>query len=253
LNLKLWITNHPRDYDLGVFLAALLTQEPPKPTRLYLRSFQFPQQPTRDLLRDISRVHQPGPRPRPYPAREPFKTLELNCIDLYDRGFRLYPWININELTSLKLINCARIQPLLLEYAQLLHRSTTPPFRTFHVKHSVSDPGTVANPMFAIENVLRAAEGLKNILVSSSHDTLPAQNCITKHGKSFRMLLVYTEGRRSYSAAQTTAILQACPLLGLLAIRLPRLMLGSDDSWEQHWTLGHGVGNTKRIRDIIVS
>jgi hypothetical protein len=99
----------------------------------------------------------------------PLEVLELNDIDLYDRGFQLYPWININELTSLKLINCARIQPLLMDYAQLLQNSgTAPQLQILQVKHSVSDPGIDIDPMFAIESVLRAAEGLQDIFVFSN-------------------------------------------------------------------------------------
>jgi hypothetical protein len=105
------ISHKQRDYRIGVFFAAMLTQEAPKLAKLsltYLRLSQFVI--ACDVLTDTSQVHQPGPRPRPWP-RYPSTRLsapQLIDINLFDRSFKLYPWIDINELTSLKLINCTR-------------------------------------------------------------------------------------------------------------------------------------------------
>jgi hypothetical protein len=206
-----------------------------------------------DIISDISRVHQRGTRLRKYPKPVQLSTLRLDSINFCDRNFGLYLWINIDELTSLKLIDCARIEPFLWGYAQLLQSSTTTSLRVLHVKHSVAIPSMVADPMPAIEVVLRAAKELEEIFISAMHNTLPAEDCITKHGKSLRMLLVNIGERQYYSRPQTVAILNACPALEQLGIRLPRFYLASGDNWKRHWTLRERLGITRTIRGIVVS
>jgi hypothetical protein len=251
--LNLCITNEPGDHSTNIFLAAMLTQEAPRLTQLSLSFIRTSPHPVFDIISDISRVHQRGPWPRRYPKPVQLSTLELDSINLCDRNFGLYPWININELTSLKLSDCARIEPFLWGCAQLLQNSTTTPLRVLHVKHSVAIPSMVADPMPAIEAVLRAAKELEEIFISANHNTLPAKDCITKHGKSLRILLVNIGERQNYSRPQTVATLNACPALEQLGIRLPRFYLGSGDNWKRHWTLRESLGITRTIRGILVS
>jgi hypothetical protein len=136
-----------------------------------------------------------------------------------------------------------------VSYAQQLQRASSP-LRILHVKHR--EPGPT-DPMPAIEAILRAANNINEVFISSPLNTLPAVDCITRHGKTLRMLLVSIGTLRFYSPTQTAAILQACLALEQLGIRLPRLYLGSGDSWKRHWTLKRNFGNIRRIRKIIVS
>jgi hypothetical protein len=105
--------------------------------------------------------------------------------------------------------------------------------------------------MSAIEAVLQAAQNLSEIFVSSSHNTLPSQACITMHGASLQMLLVNIGERQYYSRTAAVAILQACPALRQLAIRFPCLYLGNGDDWKRQWALKENFGNTRRIRSIL--
>jgi hypothetical protein len=58
--LNLCITNEPGDHNTNIFLAAMLTQEAPRLTKLSLSFIRTSLHPMFDIISDISRVHQRG-------------------------------------------------------------------------------------------------------------------------------------------------------------------------------------------------
>jgi hypothetical protein len=129
----------------------MLTQEAPKLKRLSLRYVRLGYGVIQDVLRDSSLDNRPGPRPRRYLSPTEFEHLELNSINLLNRNFRLHPWIDINELKLLQLIDCTSIQPFL--FSQLLQGRTSSRLRTLHIKYSFPVVPLVPDPMSAIQAV----------------------------------------------------------------------------------------------------
>jgi len=126
----------------------------------------------------------------PYLLRE-LEELQLIDVNLRGQGYSLPNGLDLAKLTSLKLIDCIRMQSFLRGLEQLLLTKTPSPLTRLHVRFNVNkvwDGKRVhdVDVMSAVEDVLRSATGLKDIVVWSCNVSLLSRDCVIRHGSTLK-------------------------------------------------------------------